>query len=269
MIKKAVHGSMPEVSALIPEKDMITFSVLRDIISHECDYIASDGAGFIICSTVSRYPVWIWCAEGREKELCGTVLELLNADIPERRYLNVTKPMLDELTAQDSSFGYRNVVFMLAYDCPEPIAPKKHPEGFTRTATADDIPVLVEMDKLFYREITSQNPPPDETLAQEEAERAEKGLTYVWVTPEGEISAKCCYIPDEKQARISGVFTFGEHRRKGYAEQLVYQAACDILAGGKIPCLYTDAEYSASNACYTGIGFIRRGDLATVERTEK
>ncbi len=267
MIKKILHGAMPEAADLIPEKDLITFSVLHDVVRHDCDYIASDGDGFIICTTVSRYPVWIWCAEGREKELCGTVLDLLNTDIPERKQLNLSGSFLRELKALDNGHAYRTVVSMLAYDCPEPVAPAKCPEGTIRIAGPDDIPSVVEMDRLFYSEISSQTPPSEAELLEAEKERVAEGHTYLWITPEGQPAAKCCYLADEKSARISGVYTYRDHRRHGYAEQLVYRATCDVLASGKDPCLYTDADYIASNACYTGIGYVLRGDLVTVERS--
>lgn len=60
------------------------------------------------------------------------------------------------------------------------------------------------------------------------------------------------------------VYTREEHRRKHYAEQLVYQVTKMVQDAGYMPMLYTDADYVASNACYEKIGYILRGKLCTI-----
>lgn len=48
-----------------------------------------------------------------------------------------------------------------------------------------------------------------------------------------------------------------------------YRIAKIVEAQGKLPVLYTDADYAASNACYEGIGYKKQGSLCTVENETK
>ncbi len=59
-------------------------------------------------------------------------------------------------------------------------------------------------------------------------------------------------------------YTYPEHRRKHYAENLVYQVTCLVKEDGMIPMLYTNADYAAHNACYRKIGYVLRGRLCSV-----
>ena len=65
-------------------------------------------------------------------------------------------------------------------------------------------------------------------------------------------------------ASINLVFTKKAYRRKHYAENLVYQVTTIAKEAGFTPMLYTDADYTASNACYEKIGYVLRGRLCTV-----
>ena len=49
-----------------------------------------------------------------------------------------------------------------------------------------------------------------------------------------------------------------------YAENLVYQVTRLVTEKGFTPMLYTDADYAASNACYTKVGYQCRGRLCTI-----
>ena len=60
------------------------------------------------------------------------------------------------------------------------------------------------------------------------------------------------------------VYTQKAHRRKHYAENLVYQVTKIVEDAGYTPMLYTNADYVASNACYEKIGYVLRGKLCTL-----
>ena len=64
----------------------------------------------------------------------------------------------------------------------------------------------------------------------------------------------------EAGIRQSGVYR-PEFRRKHYAENLVYRVTKPAIDAGYVPMIYTDAEYTASNACYEKIGYVLRGKL--------
>lgn len=69
---------------------------------------------------------------------------------------------------------------------------------------------------------------------------------------------------DGNMASINLVFTRPEFRRKHYAQNLVYQVTKLAIDAGYVPMLYTDADYTASNACYEKIGYVLRGELCTI-----
>lgn len=79
-----------------------------------------------------------------------------------------------------------------------------------------------------------------------------------------QIAAGCSYTPNGDLASLSSVYTFPAHRRKHYAENMVYQVTRIVKDTGAMPMLYTDADYAASNACYEKIGYVLKGKLCTI-----
>ena len=76
--------------------------------------------------------------------------------------------------------------------------------------------------------------------------------------------ASCRFQPADDTASVNLVLTHPDHRRKHYAENLVYQITMKVIEAGFTPMLYTNADYAASNACYEKIGYALRGKLCTI-----
>ena len=76
----------------------------------------------------------------------------------------------------------------------------------------------------------------------------------------------CGVDTDGTGAYVTHVYTPVHARRMGYAGNLVYAVAKAQLEQGRTPMLYTDANYAASNTCYTQIGFTLQGELKTLMR---
>ena len=81
---------------------------------------------------------------------------------------------------------------------------------------------------------------------------------------DGTYVASCDFRVTNNMASIGLVFTLKDFRRKHYAENLVHQVTKEAAKLGYLPMLYTDADYTASNACYVKIGYILRGKLCTI-----
>ena len=92
----------------------------------------------------------------------------------------------------------------------------------------------------------------------------EDGRLFLWLDGDDKV-AMCSYGISGEKGSINNVFTRPDMRRKGYAANIVYQVTKIVEAQDKLPVLYTDADYAASNACYEGIGYIKQGSLCTVE----
>jgi len=92
----------------------------------------------------------------------------------------------------------------------------------------------------------------------------EDGHVYLWKNSDGSFVASCDFRVTNNMASLGLVFTRPEFRRKHYAENLVHQVTKIAAEAGYLPMLYTDADYTASNACYVKIGYILRGKLCTI-----
>ncbi|HVX83649.1 MAG TPA: GNAT family N-acetyltransferase [Phycisphaerae bacterium] len=63
---------------------------------------------------------------------------------------------------------------------------------------------------------------------------------------------------------IGGVYTFPDHRQRGYGSRLVADLACRIRAMKKVPTLQVDVENGPALRLYEAAGWVRRGRLARV-----
>ena len=105
--------------------------------------------------------------------------------------------------------------------------------------------------------------------SREEYREGAKGVLqnenmFFWKDTEGRTVACCKSAPSGELASVNLVYTHPEHRRKHYAENLVYAVTKMAREDGYLPMLYTDADYVASNSCYEKIGYILRGKLCSI-----
>lgn len=116
--------------------------------------------------------------------------------------------------------------------------------------------------KKRWRRLTPKEDKESYRVKAEDAVR--NGSLYLWENSEGVYTASCSWHQVLDMASVSLVYTREEHRRKHYAENLVYQVTLIAKEAGLVPMLYTDADYVASNACYEKIGYVLRGKLCTI-----
>ena len=152
---------------------------------------------------------------------------------------------------------------MFAYDCPNPIKPDEIAEGEICRCKMNDKEELAYFAEMFHEETGVDKM--DQKGCLEYAEiKIKEGKTFFWKDSQGNHVASCSYNPKGELASVGLVFTRPEHRRKHYADNLVYQVSKMAEAEGCLPMLDTDADYAASNACYEKIGYILRGKLCTI-----
>jgi GNAT superfamily N-acetyltransferase len=63
---------------------------------------------------------------------------------------------------------------------------------------------------------------------------------------------------------IGGVYTFPEHRTKGFGAKIVADLACRVRAAGKTPMLQVDEQNASALRIYTAMGWRPMGKLARV-----
>ena len=152
---------------------------------------------------------------------------------------------------------------LFAYDCPDPIAPTSVIDGELHQCTDEDSDVLVEFFDMFHTELNIDQESREQYRLYVE-DGVKNGSLYTWKNGDGKIIASCNWHPVQEMASIGLVYTLKEHRRKHYAEHLVYQVTKIVQEAGYLPMLYTDADYVASNKCYEKLGYILRGKLCTI-----
>lgn len=249
------------------ESDRYTFSVLRLIVGGACRLLLSDHRSAILCYSTPPYPVWLWTPDGAgedEKEKAYALL-LENGFLDGEHKLNVKYDLADYLIARAAKEGktlrvYRN---MFAYDCPAPVEPKEKADGTIRRCTEEDLEELVAFRLMFQSDTGVEHL--DRDRARQSAEKAVRsGNIFFWTAASGENVSSCKYVPNGDLATVGFVFTRPGHRRKHYAENLVYQVTVTAKNAGFLPMLYTNADYAPSNACYEKIGYLLRGKLCTL-----
>ncbi|MBR4080308.1 MAG: GNAT family N-acetyltransferase [Clostridia bacterium] len=249
------------------ENDRYTFAVLSRILPGSCSVTLTDHERFILCHSVAPYPVWLWTPDdlsGSEKQRAWETADSV-CPLASGFSYNLKYDLADFFIAKASEQGInvRVITNMFAYDCPAPIAPTHPAEGHLYRCTEEDIDTVADMILAFHESVGDArfDPPTCRQIAAGHI----AGHFYFWKNAEGEIVACCSFHPSGDLASVGSVYTAPAHRRKHYAQQMVYEVTRLIAKSGLTPMLYTDADYAASNACYEKIGYVLRGKLCTIK----
>ncbi len=262
---KVYHGqALEELYGLLGE-DVCTFSMLSRIIRGKCTKTVTDHARVIMCLSVRPFPVWVWTAPDADKAELEEIWRTLRAEFPpEEHTYNVGLPLLRVMLESDPSL--RVTVGLMAYHCHAAIPPHKQPGGRASAVREDEIELAARWYSAMHKECALNEDVPPERAKAAVLDYVRRDALYFWRDEDGKPQAMCGVDEDERSAYVTHVYTPPCARRKGYAGNLVYALASAQLAQGRTPMLYTDANYAASNACYTQIGFELQGELRTVGR---
>lgn len=249
------------------EGDKCTFAVLSRILKGTCRLILTDHRRLLICHSSEPYPVWIWTPDdisAEEKERAWREVTAACPMADGYRY-NLKYELAEFFLSRAREQGENAVIAtnMFAYDCPAPVMPKHMAEGRMHLCTQEDLEEAADVLRLFQEEVGIDRRDMNEYRNMVRA-YIEGGRFFFWKDDSGRTVASCHYTPDGEVASVCGVYTFPPHRRRHYAENLVYQVTKVVEATGAMPMLYTDADYAASNACYEKIGYVLKGRLCTI-----
>jgi predicted GNAT family acetyltransferase len=125
--------------------------------------------------------------------------------------------------------------------------------GSARSVGEQDASLLADWLMTFYREAVPQ----DRLPPRGELEHAAGEDRFVFWIVNGQPVSMAGIVRRLKQsAAITGVYTPPELRGRGYAGSVTAAMVERIYAEGrKVACLYADRRNSASNRCYTKVGF--------------
>ncbi len=249
------------------ENDKYTFSVLRRIMDQPCELLFTDHEKLILCYSESPYPVWIWTPDHASAEEMDRAYSLAqkNGLLDGKHHFVVKYDLAAHFMETASREGKRMSITknMFAYDCLHPKKPNVTADGGIHKCTADDIEELTEFIGMFHGEARVDRKS-DAAYRRDAENDIKDGNIYFWKNEQGYSVASCKFTPNGDLASVHRVFTRPAHRRKHYAENLVYQVTMKAKDAGYIPILYTDADYEASNACYEKIGYVLRGKLCSI-----
>lgn len=254
------HSSAREDAALV-DADRYTYSVMHKILCQPCEKIVTDHERLVICYSGAPYPVWVWMPDDADSGELARAWQAMREAFPQG-YRFIVKEQLAEYILREEP-GMGETMRMFAYGCPEVIAPVKAAPGEYRAAQRSDAALAAAWIGAFH--VESGVDVQDEQAYRAEAEQM-IGLKrlFLWEDEQGTPCAMCGVRQDGDCASITHVYTPEASRRRGYAANLVYRVTRAILAQGMTAMLYTDAGYTASNACYTQIGYVKMGGLCTI-----
>jgi hypothetical protein len=165
-----------------------------------------------------------------------------------------------EVLAQDLGAPVRSTMHSRLFRLDEVVWPRE-PEGRLRTATAADLPLVLEWFEMFHAEADEQaGRDPGESVTQMSAEdvavRIESGRVLLFEDRAGRVVHLTAYNDvSYGTARIGPVLTPRSDRGRGYAGWTVAVVSQRILDSGAVPCLYTDQANPVSNLVYQRIGY--------------
>lgn len=253
----------------ILEADKYTFFVLTRIMSRNCELLLSDHKRLIICYSQSPFPVWIWTADDATSEEMENAYKISDEHgfLDGKHGINMKYELAEYFIKRAGEEGKKLSILknMFAYDCPKPVTEEKirKVDGELYHCTMADLETLTDFKEIFHTELKIDMTDREGYRTASKA-LIEDGHVYLWKNSDGSFVASCDFRVTNNMASLSLVFTRPEFRRKHYAENLVYQVTKIAAKDGYLPMLYTDADYTASNACYVKIGYILRGKLCTI-----
>ena len=253
----------------ILEADKYTFFVLTRIVKRNCELLLSDHSRMIICYSQSPFPVWIWTADDITVEEMQTIYKLSDEQgfLDGKHGINMKYELAEYFIKRAASEGKKLSILknMFAYDCPKLIDEGRltKVDGELHLCTLEDLEALTDFKESFHTELQLDMKDRD-GYRQDSKALIEDGHCYLWKNSGGQFVASCDLRISGKMASLGLVFTRKNFRRQHYAENLVYRVTEEATRLGYLPTLYTDADYAASNACYSKIGYILRGKLCTI-----
>lgn len=265
MLQHYQNQAVPSLTALMQTED-ITYSVLMRILQGPCADIYTDHEKVVICHSGQPWPVWVWCRDAEDPAAVAEIVGVLRQGLPLHtvRYCIMQEELAEKLREEDAYFqdakpgmgllSYRlDNIREIEYSC----------EGGMDLVREEEIHSLIEVWHAMHMEMEGM----DQSLehcAETMFRKVNARELFAWRTKDGKIVALTGRSDQGKYSKITSVYTLPEYRRKGYAINLVHGVTKTILADNLIPILYTDAGYTASNACYQKIGYEQVGSLVSL-----
>ena len=265
MLQHYKNQAYPELSTLM-EEESIPYSVLMKILQEPCQDIFTDHENVVVCYSNPPYPVWAWCRDLEDEKMVMDIALCLKEQLPLDTVRSCIMPsaLVERLKKADDYFGdVKPGMGLLSYRLDHINAINHVCEGYMSLVKKDEIPVLIDVWHDMHMEMEGMDQSREHCAKTIDRMVSGKNL-FAWRIGNGKVVALTGRGNQGRYSKITSVYTLPEHRRKGYAINLVHGVTKMILDEGLIPILYTDAGYKASNECYQKIGYKQVGSLVSI-----
>ncbi len=259
--RKEKLTSIPEE---LRKEDVVFANLIRILLDFETEITITDHENYVISYSEKPYPVFIWTKDNLSEEEYLKIWDEAKAQFPldADRFFCVKKELAEYIKEKD---GLEADFEFLSYGCEEVIEPEKQVDGEVVLADESDIDTLTQFTHDFQRESgIDMESSYDECKARVEKKVA-NGSFYLYKV-DGMSVAMAATRSFHGMVKISHVYTVKNHRRKGYAEKIVYELTKKIVDSGNKAVLYTDSSYLPSNDCYLGVGYTYAGSFLRISK---
>lgn len=255
------------INPAILKGEEITYAVLLMIMNNKSRKVFTDHKRIIICHSWEGMPVWVWTADDVTNDELKKVAECLSDEfsLSEGYTYNISYELLEKLKSINDEISRTKIkVNMLSYRCDKVNDIEKNCGGKSRLAEINELEEICKLISEFEYEAAGKRPD-EEQVRNSVVEKIEARTLYVWEYKDGDIVSTTNIRIGDGVDTLATVYTKPEARRKGYCLNLVHDVTKTILDKGRLPILYTNADYEASNACYKKVGFRKVGSLCEVQ----
>lgn len=241
----------------------ITFNVLyRGILPNNPQIAMTNGRSIVLGQTNDDWNMWIWTSDDITTAEYNEFMSFLPILFENKKSIGITakQNVVDDISALLKA-DIKSTGGHIVYRCDNVIS--REPIGLIRNPSPDDKHRVAEFLSGFHNDCFYAD-----TKTEEFIERAEKYIAdqnFYILEVDGILTAMT-YLGSTYKNYIclNHVYTDPEYRNHGHAAYLVSELCKKILAENKLPILYADEFYPASNKVYRNIGFTECGRLKLI-----
>ena len=250
-------------------KDVVSFSILTSILNDKEKYpdakIFSDGRDCAIVNSDPKHKVIAWTSDDFKEY--DQLYDFLKSEFKENTPFRIMakKAFYDYLVKNGKMEDLGKYLKENEYNGDGPIQTlgvftcKKLNDiqynGRPDHAKPEEVEQIAQMFAAFGIETKEDLNPKIADYIEKASKFVSDPMSLVWRNQDGKIVSTADVRMDADFPRVGKVYTVKEERGHSYAKMLVHYLTSIVLKSGKIPMLYTDFNYNASNRCYQAIGY--------------
>ena len=253
------------------QKDKYKFYLITQNLKSETVLLYSDLENYVICRGAINLPTWIWTKDNFDIEKLDEIKEVIELYLTdsEKDKFTCKKELYDLLVLDNfDKLNLEDYFEMASLVCKKTKKPRES-IGKMIIPTIDDKRVLTEYWYNSNQEMDGVEPISMEQAELDVLEMLNSNRFYAWENSVGKIVCMANYTEENKEAKLSHVYTPLSERSKGYAANLIYNMTNDLLKRGLTPLLYTDYNYLPSNKAYINVGYENIGLLINFSCSKK